>query len=249
MDKERVKEHKEVSGKGIKAKVNEKEILVGNSKLLDEYNIKYEKQEENGTVIYLAVDSAYYGNIILEDTLKESSLDIISRLKKNGIKNTYLLTGDNKNIANKVAEKLGIDKVYSELLPEDKTKILKEIKSESKVAYVGDGINDGPVIALADVGISMGNGSDLAVETSDVVVLNNDLNKLIDFIKISRKTNKIVSQNIVLTLAIKTLFLILSGFGVASMWHAVFADVGVSLIAILNSLRIYMYKKKKVNKY
>lgn len=245
INEENIKEHKEISGKGIEVRIDEKTVLVGNSKLMDEYKIKYECNEEIGTIIHLAVNNIYYGNIILEDTLKESSINIIHNLKKNGVKNTYLLTGDNKEVACRVKDKLNIDEVYYELLPEDKSRILGEIKSKNKVAYVGDGINDGPVIALADVGISMGNGSDLAVETSDVVILNNDLNKLIDFIKISKRTKRIVNQNILIILAVKVVFLILSGLGISSMWQAVFADVGISLISILNSLRIYMYKSKE----
>jgi Cd2+/Zn2+-exporting ATPase len=232
---------------GIELELDNKKILVGNDKLMKKNNIDYIQEESFGTIIHLAVDNIYYGNIILEDTVKESSKDIVDKLKKNGIKKTYLLTGDNTKIAQQTANALKIDEVYSELLPNQKTDILKEIKEKENlmVAYVGDGINDGPIIAMADVGISMGNGSDLAVETSDVVILNNDLNKLIDLIKISKRTKKIVTQNIVIILFVKVLFLILSGLGISSMWQAVFADVGISLISILNSLRIYNYRGSK----
>lgn len=246
IQKERVSKYKEISGMGIEVKLDGKDILVGNEKLMDKYNIKYTLYDTEGTVVHLAVNSVYYGNIILEDTIKESSINLINKLKKYGIKNTYLLTGDNSKIADKIANKLGIDNVYSELLPSQKESILKDIKlsQKGKVAYIGDGINDGPVIALSDIGIAMGNGSDLAVETSDVVILNNDLNKLIDFIRIGIRTKKIVTQNIVIILLVKILFLILSSCGISSMWQAVFADVGISIISILNSLRIYGYKSK-----
>ena len=238
--------HKEIAGYGIEVVIDNKKVIVGSNKLLENNKINVEKVDEIGTIVHLAVDNVYYGYIILEDGIKDSAKNLVVNLKKSGIKNTVLLTGDGYNFAKKISQKIDIDEFYSELLPADKKERLENIKKcdSSYVAYVGDGINDGPVIALSDVGIAMGNGTDLAVETADVVILNDDLNKLIDLINISKRTKNIVTQNIVLIILVKVLFLLLSGFGIASMWQAVFADVGISIISILNSLRIYNYKSK-----
>lgn len=246
IDKNRIKNHRELSGKGIRVSLDNDIVIVGNDKIMKENNIDFVNQEEVGSVIHLAVNNKYYGNIILEDTIKQGSKSVLASLKKYGIKKTYLLTGDSRKVASKVKEILGIDEVYSNLLPKEKQEMVKEIskKDGCKVAFVGDGINDGPVIALSDVGIAMGNGSDLAVESADVVILNNDIGKIIDLIKISKRTKSIVTQNITLILIDKIAFLILSGLGISSMWEAVFADVGISLISIINSLRIVRYKNK-----
>lgn len=246
IDISKVSSHKEISGMGITAIINEKKVLVGNDKLLEKYGIKYKKIDTTKTTIHIAINNVYTGYITLSDTLKKGATYLIENLKKVGVNETILLTGDNEEISKEVANKLKIDKVYSNLLPQDKLKVFEKIRGNSKknevIIYVGDGINDGPVIAQADVGIAMGNGSDIALDTADIVLMNDEIEKIIDAIKISKATKKIVMQNIILILIIKILFLILSGLGISSMWHAVFADVGISLIAILNSLKITGYK-------
>lgn len=242
VDKTRIKEHEEITGHGIRAIVDNRECIVGNDKMLSKYNIEFEVAKDYGTIIYLAVENEYKGYIVLADEIKEDSKDCIAGLKKSGIKNNIMLTGDSKIIAENISKELGIDKVYGELLPTDKARILEEIKKEDRevrIAYVGDGINDAPVIAMADVGISMGKGSDIAIETSDIVLMTDEASKIVDAIKIAKKTKRIVIQNIVFALAIKVLFLFLSAIGISTMWEAVFADVGVTLIAVINSLRIF----------
>lgn len=236
----RVSNHEEIAGYGIKARIDDKEALAGNSKLLDLNGIKYEVQEKIGTVIYLSLDREYKGYIVLADELKQDSKKAIKELKDLGIKNIVMLTGDNKKPAEKISEELGLDKVYSELLPDNKVSILEEIKNErqGKIAYVGDGINDSPVLAMADIGISMGKGSDIAIESSDIVLMTDEPSKIAKTIKISKKTKRIVMQNIIFAISVKIIFLVLSGFGETNMWEAVFADVGVSIIAVLNALRI-----------
>lgn len=245
LDKDKVKTHKEIAGYGIKAKIESKNVIVGNKALMDKEGVKIQEEVSIGTVIYLAIENSYIGNIILSDELKENVETLSEELKrKNGIKNTVLLTGDKKDIANQISQSIGFDSVYAELLPQDKVEIVENLKksSQGKVAFVGDGINDSPVLAGADVGISMGNGSDIAIDTSDVVLMTDEPHKLIKCLKIAKKTKRIVIQNIVLALGVKILVLILGSFGIATIWEAIFADVGISLIAIFNSIRIFKTK-------
>ena len=234
IDKERIKEHSEIAGHGIKAVIDGKEVLAGNKSLMDNQNIKVDVEDTVGTVIYIAIDKKYSGNVVLSDNLKRIC----------GIKNTVLLTGDKENVAKKVAEKIKFNNVYGELLPQDKVEIVEKLKqgTKKKVAFVGDGINDSPVLACADVGISMGNGSDIAIDTSDIVLMTDEPHKLVECIKISKKTKSVVIQNIVFALSIKVIVLVLSAMGISTMWEAIFADVGVSLLAIFNSIRIFKIK-------
>ncbi len=245
IDKERIKEHSEIAGHGIKAVIDGKEVLVGNKSLMDNQNIKVDVEDTVGTVIYIAIDKKYSGNVVLSDELKDNVLELSNNLKRIcGIKNTVLLTGDKENVAKKVAEKIKFNNVYGELLPQDKVEIVEKLKqgTKKKVAFVGDGINDSPVLACADVGISMGNGSDIAIDTSDIVLMTDEPHKLVECIKISKKTKSVVIQNIVFALSIKVIVLVLSAIGISTMWEAIFADVGVSLLAIFNSIRIFKIK-------
>lgn len=228
----------EISGYGIKANVNDDIILIGNSKLLDKYNIKYENINDNGTVVYIAKNNEYIGAIVISDIIKDNAKDTISLLKKAGNK-TIMLTGDTKENAQFVAKNVGLDEVHYNLLPQDKVHMFEKIKQKSKkAAFVGDGINDAPVLSIADVGISMGGvGSDAAIEASDIVVMNDDLKKIYDSIIISKKTLNIIKSNIVFALVVKFGVLALAVFGYSTIWLAVFADVGVSIIAILNAMR------------
>lgn len=245
IDKERIKEHSEMAGHGIKAVIDGKEVLAGNKSLMDNQNIKVDVEDTVGTVIYIAIDKKYSGNVVLSDELKDNVLELSNNLKRIcGIKNTVLLTGDKENVAKKVAEKIKFNNVYGELLPQDKVEIVEKLKqgTKKKVAFVGDGINDSPVLACADVGISMGNGSDIAIDTSDIVLMTDEPHKLVECIKISKKTKSVVIQNIVFALSIKVIVLVLSAMGISTMWEAIFADVGVSLLAIFNSIRIFKIK-------
>ncbi len=245
IDTNEIVSHEEIAGKGIKAKTKQGEIYCGNYKLMQENNIKTPEVKEVGTVIYLAINNICEGYLILSDKLKEDSLNIVANLKKLGIKQTIMLTGDNEDIANDIAKKINIDKVYAKLLPEEKVNIFNEIKKENgndKIAYLGDGINDSPVLSLADIGIAMGKGSDIAIETSDIVIMSDEPSKLVDAIKIAKKTKKVIEENIIFAIVVKVLLLCLSGFLSISMWLAIFADVGVALITILNSIRIFSYK-------
>ncbi len=245
IDKERIKEHSEIAGHGIKAVIDGKAVLVGNKSLMDNQNIKVDVEDTVGTVIYIAIDKKYSGNVVLSDELKDNVLELSNNLKRIcGIKNTVLLTGDKENVAKKVAEKIKFNNVYGELLPQDKVEIVEKLKqgTKKKVAFVGDGINDSPVLACADVGISMGNGSDIAIDTSDIVLMTDEPHKLVECIKISKKTKSVVIQNIVFALSIKVIVLVLSAIGISTMWEAIFADVGVSLLAIFNSIRIFKIK-------
>ena len=232
----------EISGKGINAKVNGRRITVGNDKLLHLENIQHDQCEVEGTVVHVAVDSVYAGYIIISDTLKNDAIETIRLLKEKNI-NTVMLTGDNKTAAESFAKKLGIDKFYYELLPEHKVnhieKIILSSPKGSKVAFVGDGINDAPVIARADVGIAMGAlGSDAAVETADVVLMTDSPSKVVTAIDVAKRTRKIVWQNIFFALGVKMFFIILGAFGIATMWEAVFGDMGVAVLAILNAMRV-----------
>jgi Cd2+/Zn2+-exporting ATPase len=232
----------EISGKGIKAKVGGKEIILGNDKLLHLENILHDKCDVEGTVVHLAVNSVYAGYIIISDTLKEDSQKTIQQLKEKNI-NTVMLTGDNKSVAESFAKKLGIDKFYFELMPEDKVNHIEMLIQSSakgdKVAFVGDGINDAPVLARADVGIAMGAlGSDAAVETADIVLMTDSPSKIVTAIDIAKRTRKIVWQNIGFAMGVKLFFILLGVFGIATMWEAVFGDMGVAIIAILNAMRV-----------
>lgn len=245
IDKERIKEHSEIAGHGIKAVIDGKEVLAGNKSLMDNQNIKVDVEDTVGTVIYIAIDKKYSGNVVLSDELKDNVLELSNNLKRIcGIKNTVLLTGDKENVAKKVADEIKFNNVYGELLPQDKVEIVEKLKqgTKKKVAFVGDGINDSPVLASADVGISMGNGSDIAIDTSDIVLMTDEPHKLVECIKISKKTKSVVIQNIVFALSIKVIVLVLSAMGISTMWEAIFADVGVSLLAIFNSIRIFKIK-------
>ena len=241
----------EISGMGITAKIDGKDILVGNDKLMKEKEINYTKCNEIGTILYVAIQNKYAGYIVISDKIKQDSKKIIKELKKNNIKKTIMLTGDKKEVGETVAKQLGIDEVYTELLPNEKVekmeKLLQEKTTIGKLAFVGDGINDAPVLALSDIGIAMGGlGTDAAIEASDIVIMTDEPSKIVDAIKISKKTMRIVKQNIVFAISIKVAVLTLSAFGLSTMWEAVFADVGVSVIAILNSLRALNTKKTRI---
>ena len=244
IDKEVIKEYKEISGRGIKAVINNEEVLVGNSKLMNEFNILYNEVDSIGTVVYCAINGEFKGSIVISDKIKENAVEALINLKKAGVKKTVMLTGDNKKTAYKVGEKINIDEVHSELLPLDKVReveeLLKRSNKNGKLAFVGDGVNDAPVLARADIGIAMGGiGSDAAIEAADIVLMKDDINALVDAINVSKKTNKILWQNIVFALGIKILVMVLGTFGIANMWTAVFADVGVTIIAIINSTRCF----------
>ncbi len=237
-----VKDVEEISGHGIRGNVDGVEVLVGNRKLMKEHGISCKVYNGNGTVVYVAKNNTYMGAVIISDTIKEGSKEAIKKMKKAGISKTVMLTGDRKESALAVAEHLKLDEVHYELLPGDKVakveEFLEKAERNAKVAFVGDGINDAPVLARADIGIAMGSlGSDAAIEAADVVIMDDDLRKISRVIKISKKTMAIVKQNIVFALGVKGLILLLGALGMASMWAAVFADVGVAVIAILNSMR------------
>lgn len=236
-----IDKYEEIAAHGIKVEYREKVILAGSSKLLDSENIKYKKFEERGTTVYVAVDGKYIGSIIISDELKEDSKKAIEDMKKVGITNIIMLTGDNESAASKIAKEVGIDKYYSGLLPNEKVEILENISDENlkgNTVFIGDGINDAPVLARADVGIAMGGvGSDAAIEASDIVFMTDELTKVSIAKKISEKTNNIVWQNIIFAMSIKIIVMILSTGGIANMWEAIFADVGVAVIAVLNAMR------------
>ena len=237
----KIDNYEEVSGKGVITQIQDKKILAGNSKLMSSNGIVVPKDEYIGTVVYVAVNNEYKGSIIISDEVKSDSKEAISELKALGVNKVVMLTGDSKKVANAVASELGIENVYSELLPGDKVEkveaLLKE-ERKGKLAFVGDGINDAPVLARADVGVAMGGiGSDAAIEAADVVLMKDEPTALANAIKIGRKTNKILWQNIIFALGIKIIVLILATIGDANMWEAVFADVGVTLIAVINSMR------------
>ena len=238
----------EISGFGVIANVEGKDILVGNEKLMKEKNIQYTKCNEIGTILYVAIENEFAGYIVISDKVKKDSAKAISNLKNMNIKKTVMLTGDKKEVGENIAEKLRIDEVYTELLPDGKVKkveeLLKEKDAKAKLAFVGDGINDAPVLAISDIGIAMGGlGSDAAIEAADVVIMTDEPSKLVDAIKISKKTMRIVKENIIFAISIKIAVLILSAFGLSTMWEAVFADVGVSIIAIINALRALNTKR------
>ena len=238
----------EISGKGIITIVDGKEVVVGNDKLMEEKNIQYTKCQMVGTILYVAVNNKFAGSIIIADKIKEDSANAIEQLKKNNIKQVVMLTGDKKEVGESVAKELKLDKVYTELLPDQKVEKVEELikdKSEKgKLAFVGDGINDAPVLAISDIGIAMGGvGSDAAIEAADIVIMTDEPSKIVGAIKVSKKTMRIVIQNIVFAIGRKVLVLILSALGISTMWEAVFADVGVCVIAVVNSLRALRIKK------
>ncbi|MDW3697840.1 heavy metal translocating P-type ATPase [Enterococcus faecium] len=238
----------EFAGEGILAKVDGKQVLVGNHKLMERFEISFPSSQEIGTLLYLAIDQSYSGYLVIADTLKEDTVDALVQLKQAGVKNTVMLTGDSKKIADHIGKQVGVDKIYSELLPEDKVQRLEEIlqRNNKKTAFVGDGINDAPVLARADVGIAMGGlGSDAAIEAADVVIMNDQPSKIAEAIHLAKKTLKIVKQNIVFAIGIKILVLALGAFGFASMGDAVFADVGVTVLAVLNAMRSLHVKNKR----
>ncbi|HIB1956581.1 TPA: heavy metal translocating P-type ATPase [Enterococcus faecium] len=237
----------EFAGEGILAEVDGKQVLAGNHKLMERFEISFPLSQEIGTLLYLAIDQSYSGYLVIADTLKEDAVDALVQLKQAGVKNTVMLTGDSKKIADHIGKQVGVDKIYSELLPEDKVQRLEEIlqRNNKKTAFVGDGINDAPVLARADVGIAMGGlGSDAAIEAADVVIMNDQPSKIAEAIHLAKKTLKIVKQNIVFAIGIKILVLALGAFGFASMGDAVFADVGVTVLAVLNAMRSLHVKKE-----
>ncbi len=241
---DRLSDLKEIAGQGISIKVDDKEVLVGNDKLMISNNIEFEKCEEFGSLVYVAEEGKFLGSIVINDRIKEDAKECLMALKSVGVEKSVMLTGDMKDVADVVAGELGVDFVYSELLPQDKVEKVEEELDDNKIlAFVGDGLNDAPVLARADIGIAMGGiGSDAAIEAADVVIMDDDLNKIGKIIKISRKTMTIVKTNIVFALTVKFLVLGLGAFGIANMWAAVFADVGVATLCILNSMRMLRYK-------
>mgnify|MGYP004586425271 FL=1 len=244
IDKEVIEEYEEIAGHGIKAVINNEEILIGNAKLMNQFNISYNEVDSIGTVVYCAINGEFKGSIVISDKIKENAGEALINLKAAGVKKTVMLTGDNKKTAEKVGEKVNIDEVHSELLPLGKVKevekLLKASNKNGRLAFVGDGVNDAPVLARADIGIAMGGiGSDAAIEAADVVLMKDDINALVDAINVSKKTNKILWQNIIFALGVKVIVMVLGTFGIANMWTAVFADVGVTIIAIINSTRCF----------
>ena len=242
MSLDRVTDIEEIAGHGVKAVVDGKTVYAGNLRLMNKMEISVSQEYDEGTMVYVAVDNNYAGCITISDVIKETSKDAISGLKKHGIKQTVMLTGDAKKTAERVAKEIGMDKVCSELLPADKVneveKLLDQKNAKEKLAFVGDGINDAPVLSRADIGIAMGAlGSDAAIEAADIVLMDDDPAKISLAMKISLKTLKIVKENIVFALAIKAICLILGAFGIAGMWLAIFADVGVMVLAVLNATR------------
>ena len=250
VDEKQIIDYQEISGLGIIAKIGEQDVIVGNEKLMKEKQIEFTKCTDVGTILYVAIQGKYAGYILISDKIKEDAKYTIEQLKKNNIKQTVMLTGDRKDVGENVAKQIGIDKVYTELLPDGKVQKVEELlktKSEKgKLAFVGDGINDAPVLALADIGIAMGGlGADSAIEAADIVIMTDEPSKIVNAIKLSKKTMRIVKENIIFAIAIKVLVLILATFGLSTMWEAVFADVGVSIIAIINALRAL--KTKRIN--
>lgn len=248
LDKSRVKSVKEIPGKGIKAIIDDKTVLIGNEKLMSEYGVSIIECHDEGTIVHLALDNHYKGHIHIGDVIKPTSEKAISELRKIGIRLTVMLTGDERHVGENVAKKLNIDRVYSELLPQDKVskveELLKDKKEDEVLAFVGDGINDAPVLSLADIGIAMGAlGSDAAIEAADVVLMDDDPLKIAKAIKIAKKCMRIVYENIFFAIGIKVACLILTAIGITNMWIAIFADVGVMVICVLNAIRALNVKR------
>ena len=249
INEEKIINTNEIPGFGIIAKVEDKEVLVGNEKLMNENRISFSKCDNMGTILYVAINKKYVGYIVIADKIKDDSKDTIKLLKKNNVKQTVMLTRDRKNVGELVAKELNIDKVYTELLPDGKVKKVEELlhdkTQKGKLVFVGDGINDAPVLAISDIGVAMGGlGSEAAIEAADVVIMTDEPSKLVDAIKLSKRTMRIVKENIIFAIFVKVLVLVLSALGVATMWEAVFADVGVSIIAIINALRALRVNRK-----
>lgn len=240
-------DYKELAGMGVSAKILNKDIFLGNKALFDSHDIKVDSISDGKTVIYIAVNGVYSGHIVISDEIKEDSKRAIKELKKNGIENIVMLTGDKENVASQVSAEVQVDKYYAELLPQDKVSKIEELKEKlpkhKKIVFVGDGINDAPVLARADIGVAMGAlGSDAAIEAADIVLMTDELGKLPIAIMIANKTRTIVWQNIIFALLVKSIVLVLGAVGVATMWEAVFADVGVAVLAVLNAMRVLNYK-------
>lgn len=245
INESKINNFEEISGHGIKVKVNEDLVLVGNEKLMKKEKIPFEKINKLGTIIYLSINGNFEGYIVINDEIKKESYGLINLLYKENINRVVMLSGDNEEVVKDVCDRLLIKEYYSSLLPIDKVTKLKHIKQNDFTAFIGDGINDAPALKMADLGIAMaGLGSDAAIEAADVVLMNDDLNKVIKAIKISKLTNKVIKTNIIFALSVKLLILILAVFGITTIWAAVFADVGVTLLAILNTLQIF---KRKIN--
>ena len=247
IDESLISKTEELSGRGISAIVDSKNILIGNEKLMKENKIEFESCNEVGTILYIAIDGKYSGYILISDKIKQDSEKTIEQLKSKKIK-TVMLTGDKKEVGESVASKINMDSVYTELLPDGKVQkveeLMKEKSEKGKLIFAGDGINDAPVLALSDIGIAMGGlGADSAIEAADVVIMTDEPSKISDAIKLSKKNMRIVKENIIFAIFIKILVLVLSAFGISTMWEAVFADVGVAIIAILNALRMLNIKK------
>ena len=248
IDENIIKNPQELSGKGIWANIDEKDILVGNEKLMVEEEIDFKKCDEVGTILYVAIDKKYVGYVLIADKIKQDSPKTIRELKAMNIKETVMLTGDKKEVGEYVAKKLNMDKVYTELLPDGKVEkveeLLKQKSEKGKLVFVGDGINDAPVLTIADIGVAMGGlGSDAAIEAADIVIMTDETSKISKAINLSKKTMRIVRENIIFAIFVKIAVLLLTAFGASTMWEAVFADVGVSVIAIINALRMLNIKK------
>lgn len=248
IDENIIKNPQELSGKGIWARIDEKDILVGNEKLMLEEKIDFKKCDEVGTILYVAIDKKYVGYVLIADKIKQDSSKTIRELKAMNIKETVMLTGDKKEVGEYVAKKLNMDKVYTELLPDGKVEkveeLLKQKSEKGKLVFVGDGINDAPVLTISDIGVAMGGlGSDAAIEAADIVIMTDETSKISKAINLSKKTMRIVRENIIFAIFVKIAVLVLTAFGASTMWEAVFADVGVSVIAIINALRMLNIKK------
>ena len=248
IDEKIIKNPQELSGKGIWAKIDEKDILVGNEKLMLEEKIDFKKCDEVGTILYVAIDKKYVGYVLIADKIKQDSPKTIRELKAMNVKETVMLTGDKKEVGEYVAKKLNMDKVYTELLPDGKVEkveeLLKQKSEKGKLVFVGDGINDAPVLTISDIGVAMGGlGSDAAIEAADIVIMTDETSKISKAINLSKKTMRIVRENIIFAIFVKIAVLVLTAFGASTMWEAVFADVGVSVIAIINALRMLNIKK------
>ena len=247
MDMDRVSGAEEIAGHGIRVQVDDREVLLGNEKLMQAERISYVPCDCAGTIVYVAEEGRFPGAGVISDSLKDGAKEALAEMKRIGVKKSVMLTGDRLKAAQYTAQELGIDEIHAELLPADKVScvenLLKNQPEKERLAFVGDGINDAPVLTRADLGIAMGSmGSDAAIEAADIVIMDDDIRKIASIVRISRKTMRIVKQNIVFALGIKALVLILGAFGAANMWEAVFADVGVSVIAIINSMRTLQAK-------
>ena len=242
IDESQIISSQELSGRGIEAQIGKQNVLVGNEKLMNERKIEFTKCNDIGTILYVAIDGKFAGHILISDTIKADAKKTIEELKRNNIKQIVMLTGDKKEVGEAVAKEIGINTVYTELLPDKKVakveELLKTKSEKGKLIFVGDGINDAPVLAISDIGVAMGGiGADSSIEAADVVIMTDEPSKIINAIQISKKTMKIVKENIIFAIAVKILVLILSALGISTMWQAVFADVGVSILAILNAIR------------